>query len=162
MPSRIQDDLDQLDTLLKIMAALRNPEEGCPWDLEQTFRSIAPYTLEEAYEVVDAIERGNLDDLKEGQAGAASNESPQTADGFDGQLDACIHHDAVDRLGQIQIPTLITIGLQDIFTPPAFSEILHQGIEGSQMITFPDGGHVHHWEDLERFNQVTTNFLLEN
>jgi len=65
MPSRIQDDLDQLDTLLKIMAALRNPEGGCPWDLEQTFRSIAPYTLEEAYEVVDAIERGNLDDLKE-------------------------------------------------------------------------------------------------
>ena len=104
----------------------------------------------------------NLADLQEGQAGAASNESPQTADGFDGQLDACIHHNAVDRLSQIKIPTLITIGLQDIFTPPPFSDILHEGIEGSQLITFPDGGHVHHWEDLERFNQVTTNFLLEN
>jgi ATP diphosphatase len=51
--------------LLEIMAALRTPETGCPWDLEQDFASIAPYTLEEAYEVVDAIERGNLADLKE-------------------------------------------------------------------------------------------------
>jgi ATP diphosphatase len=54
-----------IDRLLEIMAALRNPEGGCPWDLEQDFRSIAPYTLEEAYEVADAIERGNLADLRE-------------------------------------------------------------------------------------------------
>lgn len=46
-----------VDALLEIMARLRNPQGGCPWDLEQDFRSIAPYTLEEAYEVVDAIER---------------------------------------------------------------------------------------------------------
>jgi len=104
----------------------------------------------------------HLEDLQAGQQSAAANEVPQTADGFDGQLDACIHHDSVDRLPQIKVPTLITIGLQDIFTPPAFSDILHQGIEGSQMIDFPNGGHVHHWEDLERFNTVTTNFLLEN
>ena len=45
------------------MAALRTPGTGCPWDLEQTFATIAPYTLEEAYEVADAIERGDLDDL---------------------------------------------------------------------------------------------------
>ena len=45
------------------MAALRDPHRGCPWDLEQTFRSVAPYTLEEAYEVVDAIERDNMDEL---------------------------------------------------------------------------------------------------
>ncbi len=49
--------------LLEIMSALRTPETGCPWDLEQDFVSIAPYTLEEAYEVVDAIERGNMHDL---------------------------------------------------------------------------------------------------
>jgi tetrapyrrole methylase family protein/MazG family protein/ATP diphosphatase len=54
-----------IDRLLEIMAALRDPEGGCPWDLEQDFRSIAPYTLEEAYEVADAIERGNLADLRE-------------------------------------------------------------------------------------------------
>jgi nucleoside triphosphate diphosphatase len=51
--------------LIDIMAALRTPDTGCPWDLEQDFRSIAPYTVEEAYEVADAIERGDLDDLRD-------------------------------------------------------------------------------------------------
>jgi nucleoside triphosphate diphosphatase len=51
--------------LLEIMAALRTPGSGCPWDLAQDFKTIAPYTLEEAYEVADAIERGDLADLKE-------------------------------------------------------------------------------------------------
>jgi ATP diphosphatase len=49
--------------LLEIMAMLRTPGSGCPWDLEQNFASIAPYTIEEAYEVTDAIARGDLDDL---------------------------------------------------------------------------------------------------
>jgi nucleoside triphosphate diphosphatase len=51
--------------LLEIMAALRTPETGCPWDLEQDFASIAPYTIEEAYEVADAIARGDIADLKD-------------------------------------------------------------------------------------------------
>lgn len=51
--------------LIEIMAALRTPKTGCPWDLEQNFSTIAPYTLEEAYEVADAISRGDLADLKE-------------------------------------------------------------------------------------------------
>lgn len=51
--------------LLDIMAKLRDKETGCPWDIEQTFATIAPYTIEEAYEVDDAIARGNMDDLKE-------------------------------------------------------------------------------------------------
>jgi ATP diphosphatase len=51
--------------LLEIMAALRTPGTGCPWDLEQNFSTIAPYTLEEAYEVADAIARGDLEDLRE-------------------------------------------------------------------------------------------------
>jgi ATP diphosphatase len=51
--------------LLAILAQLRTPVIGCPWDLEQDFSTIAPYTIEEAYEVVDAIERGDLDDLKD-------------------------------------------------------------------------------------------------
>ena len=50
--------------LIEIMAALRNPVGGCPWDLEQDFSTIRHYTIEEAYEVADAIERGDLDDLK--------------------------------------------------------------------------------------------------
>lgn len=101
-------------------------------------------------------------DLKEGQEGARTNAHPQTQTGFEGQLDACIHHDTVDRLSQIKVPTLITIGDMDIFTPPSFSQILHEGISGSQYVSFPEGGHVHHWKDLERFNAVTTQFLLNN
>ena len=51
--------------LIEIMAALRTPQTGCPWDLEQNFETIAPYTLEEAYEVADAIARGDLADLRD-------------------------------------------------------------------------------------------------
>ncbi|MBA2127770.1 nucleoside triphosphate pyrophosphohydrolase [Hyphomicrobium methylovorum] len=51
--------------LIEIMAALRTPGTGCPWDLDQTFATIAPYTIEEAYEVADAIERDDRDDLKD-------------------------------------------------------------------------------------------------
>lgn len=54
-----------IERLIEIMAALRDPETGCPWDVAQDFRSIAPYTIEEAYEVADAIERGDLADLKD-------------------------------------------------------------------------------------------------
>ena len=53
-----------IDRLNQIMAQLRAPVGGCPWDVEQTFRTIAPYTIEEAYEVADAIERGDMSDLK--------------------------------------------------------------------------------------------------
>ena len=51
--------------LLDVMAALRDPRGGCPWDLQQDFASIAPYTIEEAYEVADAIDRGDMADLKD-------------------------------------------------------------------------------------------------
>ena len=56
---------DQLNRLLAIMATLRDPERGCDWDKAQNFTTIAPYTIEEAYEVADAIERGALDELRE-------------------------------------------------------------------------------------------------
>ncbi|MDR3488053.1 MAG: nucleoside triphosphate pyrophosphohydrolase [Bradyrhizobium sp.] len=55
----------EISRLLEIMATLRTPGSGCPWDLEQDFASIAPYTIEEAYEVADAIARGDLDDLRD-------------------------------------------------------------------------------------------------
>ena len=54
-----------LDDLLGIMARLRDPDGGCAWDIKQDFASVAPYTLEEAYEVVDAIDRGNWSDLRD-------------------------------------------------------------------------------------------------
>lgn len=54
-----------LGALLALMARLRDPQRGCPWDREQTFNSIAPYTIEEAYEVADAIERGEHEQLRD-------------------------------------------------------------------------------------------------
>lgn len=59
------DTQQRIDALLAIMARLRDPDGGCPWDLEQNFATIAPYTIEEAYEVADAIERGELAELKD-------------------------------------------------------------------------------------------------
>lgn len=59
-----ESDPRPIDRLLQVMARLRDPVNGCAWDVEQTFATIAPYTVEEAYEVADAIERGDLDELK--------------------------------------------------------------------------------------------------
>jgi len=61
LPAALRD----ITALLDIMARLRDPYAGCPWDVEQTFRTIAPYTVEEAYEVADAIERGDMEALKD-------------------------------------------------------------------------------------------------
>jgi ATP diphosphatase len=58
-------DARDIQRLLDIMAALRDPTSGCPWDIEQDFASIAPYTIEEAYEVADAIDRGDMADLRD-------------------------------------------------------------------------------------------------
>jgi len=56
--------MSEIDRLIDIMARLRDPKTGCPWDVEQTFRTIAPYTIEEAYEVAEAIEERDWDALK--------------------------------------------------------------------------------------------------
>ena len=60
-----QDKLNQLERIIEIMRQLRDPETGCPWDVEQDFSTIAPYTIEEAYEVADAVQRGNVDDIRD-------------------------------------------------------------------------------------------------
>lgn len=59
------DSADPIARLKAIMTRLRDPERGCPWDVAQSFRTIAPYTIEEAYEVADAIDRGDLDNLRD-------------------------------------------------------------------------------------------------
>ena len=64
-PTKPAEAADALLTLIGIMARMRTPVTGCPWDLEQTFETIAPYTIEESYEVADAIERGDMGDLRE-------------------------------------------------------------------------------------------------
>lgn len=63
MPLRI-DGKDAMTRAKQLMAALRNPNGGCPWDLEQDFASIIPYTIEEAYEVADAVQKGDMAELK--------------------------------------------------------------------------------------------------
>ena len=60
-----QMDRRDIATLLAVMRRLRDPERGCPWDVRQTFASIAPYTIEEAYEVADAIARGDMNELRD-------------------------------------------------------------------------------------------------
>lgn len=56
--------MQSIEKLVEIMQSLRDPDNGCPWDLEQDFQSLIPYTIEEAYEVADAIEQNNLEDIK--------------------------------------------------------------------------------------------------
>ena len=68
MTELIHDSAQPMERLIEIMRRLREPETGCPWDIEQDFASIAPYTIEEAYEVADAIEREAWDEL-EGELG---------------------------------------------------------------------------------------------
>jgi MazG family protein len=65
MGMAMSENTTQIDSLLEIMVALRDPEKGCPWDIEQTFKTISAYTIEEAYEVADAIERMDMHDLKD-------------------------------------------------------------------------------------------------
>jgi len=57
--------MKEIEKILEVMRKLRDPNNGCPWDVEQDFASIAPYTIEEAYEVADAVERGDLQDLRD-------------------------------------------------------------------------------------------------
>ncbi len=104
----------------------------------------------------------HADDMDQACRDAGANENPQPRQGFEGQCDACITHDTVERLSNITVPTLITIGTLDIFTPLACSEFLHAQISGSRLVHFTKSGHVHHWEELADFNATTTHFLLED
>ena len=85
---------------------------------------------------------------------------PQHA--FAAQASACITHDTRSELHKINVPTLLTIGTADLFTPMSYSEYLHAHIAGSKLKVFPGWGHVHHWEALEEFNSSTTKWLEEN
>lgn len=100
---------------------------------------------------------GHLAELVEARdAGAAA---PQPTHAFTAQCEACITHDAAGRLGAITVPTLITAGDADIFTPLALARELHAQIPGAQLEVFPGTGHAHHWEALARFNQRTLDWL---
>lgn len=107
-----------------------------------------------------AYYKEHFEELKQDAANATQHSNPQSRSGFEGQLDACIAHDTEGRLSQIKKPVLITAGRKDIFTPPEYAEVLHRNIEGSKLSIYPEGGHAHHWEDLERFNKETLDFFI--
>lgn len=100
-------------------------------------------------------------ELAEARAAAALN-PPQSRQGFEAQCDACITHNALKTgLERIKVPTLITAGTHDIFTPMPFAEQLHRAIPQSVLSVFEGSGHAHHWEECERFNHETLQFLRQ-
>jgi pimeloyl-ACP methyl ester carboxylesterase len=102
----------------------------------------------------------NFDEMVQDQNKAQADYMP--VDAFQAQSDACITHDTFDRLDMITARTLLTVGDADIFTPLRLTVEMHERMPDSKMFVFNGLGHIHHWEDLERFNHVTTQFLLEN
>jgi pimeloyl-ACP methyl ester carboxylesterase len=79
---------------------------------------------------------------------------------FAAQSAACISHDTLQRLPNIDVPTLVTAGSEDCFTVLGHAEQVHSAIRGSQLEVFP-GGHAHHWEQLDAFNEFTSAWLDE-
>jgi pimeloyl-ACP methyl ester carboxylesterase len=102
----------------------------------------------------------HYDEMLQGQREAGDGYMPLHA--FQAQCDACSGHDSFDRLAQIVAPVLLTVGDADIFTPLRLSAEMHERMPQSELLVFPSRGHIHHWEDLDRFNALTTEFLLDH
>jgi pimeloyl-ACP methyl ester carboxylesterase len=92
---------------------------------------------------------------------AAVNPHPFTPQAFAAQCHACSTHDTSERLSAITCHTLITVGSADIFTPIQYAQALEKGIQNSRLEVFESLAHTHHWEDLNRFNALSTQFLLD-
>ena len=102
----------------------------------------------------------HLADMLQGQREEEEGYMPLHA--FEAQCDACSTHDTLNRLDRIAAPALLTVGDADIFTPLRLSAEMHERMPHSELLVFPGRGHIHHWEDLERFNARTTEFLLDH
>lgn len=102
----------------------------------------------------------HIDEMRQGQQDAAVGYMPLHA--FQAQCAACVEHNTYERLGRIQAPVLLTVGDADIFTPLRLSAEMHARLPQAEMQIFPGWGHAHHWEDLDRFNACTTQFLLDH
>lgn len=93
------------------------------------------------------------------QARDAVTDSSQPLHAFLAQCEACVAHDTMGRLDAMQVPTLITAGDADIFTPLALTEELQAQIPGARLHVFPGAAHAHHWEALDEFNRLTMEWL---
>jgi len=89
----------------------------------------------------------------------AENPFPQTVDAFCDQAEACVTHVALEEVAAIDVPTLITVGDRDIFTPPAHARALHERIHGSVLHVWPEMGHAPFWEIPDAFNRLNREFL---
>jgi pimeloyl-ACP methyl ester carboxylesterase len=78
---------------------------------------------------------------------------------FAAQAAACTGHDALDRLAGIAVPTLVTAGDEDVFTPPRCARQLADGIPGARLEVFAGAAHTHHWERLDEFNALVEEWL---
>jgi pimeloyl-ACP methyl ester carboxylesterase len=101
------------------------------------------------------------DVLAAARQGALGNDNPMPVYAFQAQCDACTSHDTTGRLGTISAPTLITVGDRDIFTPLTLSLAIAKEIPHAKVEVFEGSGHTHHWDSVERFNSITTDFLLQ-
>jgi pimeloyl-ACP methyl ester carboxylesterase len=84
---------------------------------------------------------------------------PMSQHAFAAQAAACAGHDALDRLGSIAVPTLVTAGSWDVFTPPRFAAELVAAIPGARLEVFEGSAHTHHWERLDEFNDLVLRWL---
>ena len=122
-------DAREIQRLLDIMAALRDPNTGCPWDIEQSFATIAPYTVEEAYEVADAIDRGDMGDLKD-ELG-------------DLLLQVVFHAQMAQEQGAFEFGDVVA-AISDKMTRR------HPHVFGDEARKSDAGAQLQHWEDLKR------------
>ncbi|BDZ47976.1 3-oxoadipate enol-lactone hydrolase [Frondihabitans sucicola] len=96
-----------------------------------------------------------LDELE-----AARTDPPSTtAESFASQVAACINHNTIDRLPDVAVPVLVTAGGQDRFVPLAESLRIQRDIPGADLDVFADSGHVHHWEELDRYNTLVERWI---
>lgn len=93
---------------------------------------------------------------------AVDNPYPTGLVGLRRQAEAVAGHDALDRLGHIAVPTLVTTGAEDILVPPAFSREIHARIAGAEMAVIPDAGHLHFIEQAGSFNATCLTFLARH
>ena len=85
--------------------------------------------------------------------------SGQSVDAFCDQAEACVQHEALEVLGDVDVPALITVGDRDILTPPAHSQAIHERLSGSTLHVWPEMGHAPFWEIPDEFNELNRSFL---
>lgn len=102
------------------------------------------------------------EDLLRREQSVRENSNPMPIHAFQAQCDACMAHNTRGRLEKIQIPTLVTVGDQDIFTPITYAHSIVSQISDADLFVMKNAGHAHHWEQLDLFNHQTLDFLLKH